>query len=279
MATSEMCSSFCEVDDLTSVRRYPSFSFSSTSIATKVSSAMKVASKIAGAPASSAFCVAATRSAPALWGRSISTPPGYRSRAASPTRRPWSKRSWRTLSGCSSLASGSCTSHHSFLWHWRPEVKRDLERRGADVAMAFTLAPRCDRGPGVRSGKWIRALQGSKHQHLLRPGAPVGEVLERTAASALRELSVTNRSGLHTAPAHADRAARLRDDAHHPLEIVQTLRHVLTGFRARDRIAHEKDADLRALPLHQRPGESEPIVGTLRPVGGIVQDEERSPLR
>src|SRR5207247_1716776 len=88
-------------------------------------------------------------------------------------------------------------------------------------------------------------------------------------------LSVTNRSGLHTAPAHADRAARLHDDAQHPLEIVEALRRVLTGFRARDRIAHEKDADLRALPLHQRPGESEPIVGALRPVGGIVQDEER----
>src|SRR2546422_11421976 len=27
------------------------------------------------------------------------------------------------------MALGSCTSHQSFLWHWRPEVKRDLERR------------------------------------------------------------------------------------------------------------------------------------------------------
>src|SRR2546428_608627 len=50
-------------------------------------------------------------------------------RATSPTWRPWSNRSCRTLSGCSSIASGSCTSHQSFLWHWRPEVKRDLERR------------------------------------------------------------------------------------------------------------------------------------------------------
>src|SRR6266705_1065036 len=40
MATSEMCSSFCEVEDFTSVRRYPSFRFSSMSIATKVLSAM-----------------------------------------------------------------------------------------------------------------------------------------------------------------------------------------------------------------------------------------------
>src|SRR3989449_4022468 len=129
MATSGMCSSFCELDDLTSVRRYPSFCFSSTSIATKVSSAMNVASNTAGAPLSSAVFVAATRSAPAWCGRSIKTPPGYRARAASPTWRPWSKRSCSTLSGCSSMASGSCTSHQSFLWHWRPEVKRDLERR------------------------------------------------------------------------------------------------------------------------------------------------------
>src|SRR3989442_11482152 len=50
-------------------------------------------------------------------------------RATSPTWRPWSNRSCKTLSGCSSMASGSCTSHQSFLWHWRPEVKRDLERR------------------------------------------------------------------------------------------------------------------------------------------------------
>src|SRR5207247_11099244 len=47
----------------------------------------------------------------------------------SPTWRPWSNRSCSTLSGCSSSASGSCTSHQSFLWHWRPEVKRDLESR------------------------------------------------------------------------------------------------------------------------------------------------------
>src|SRR5438034_860791 len=79
---------------------------------------------------------------------------------------------------CSSLACGSCTVHHSSLWHWEPVTKRDLERRGGDGVMAFTLAPRCDRGPGVRGGKVIRARQGSKHQHLLRPGAPVGEVLE-----------------------------------------------------------------------------------------------------
>src|SRR3989442_10866858 len=50
-------------------------------------------------------------------------------RATSPTWRPWSNRSCKTLSGCSSMASGSCTSHQSFLWQWRPEVKRDLERR------------------------------------------------------------------------------------------------------------------------------------------------------
>src|SRR5438309_80313 len=104
-------------------------------MATKVLSTMNVASKIAGARASSAFCMAATRSAPAWCGRSMRTPPGKRCRAASPTRRPWSKRSCRTLSGCSSGALGSCTSHHSFLWHWRPEVKRDLERRGGAGAM------------------------------------------------------------------------------------------------------------------------------------------------
>src|SRR2546425_45178 len=90
---------------------------------------MNVASNTAGAPLSSAVFVAATRSAPAWCGRSIKTPPGYRARAASPTWRPWSKRSCSTLSGCSSGASRSCTSHQSFLWHWRPEVKRDLERR------------------------------------------------------------------------------------------------------------------------------------------------------
>ena len=33
--------------------------------------------------------------------------------------------------GWSSSASGSCTSHQSSLWHWRPEVKRDWERRAA----------------------------------------------------------------------------------------------------------------------------------------------------
>src|SRR6266566_1851557 len=138
-----MCSSFCEVDDFTSVRRYPSPCCSSTSIATKVLSAMNVASNTAGAPASSAACVAATRSARALCGRSMSTPPGYRARAASPTWRPWSNKSCNTLSGCSSSASGSCTSHHSFLWHWRPEVKRDLERRyGTVVKVAQPPPPR-----------------------------------------------------------------------------------------------------------------------------------------
>src|SRR5204863_5928137 len=142
MATSEMCSPFCEVDDLTSVRRYPSLCFSSTSIATKVSSAMNVASNTAGAPASSAFRVAATRAAPAWCGRSISTPPEYRARAASPTWRPWSNKSCKTLSGWSSSASGSCTSHQSFLWHWRPEVKRDLERRYGTVVKVAQTPPR-----------------------------------------------------------------------------------------------------------------------------------------
>src|SRR6266576_4975021 len=137
-----MCSSFCEVDDFTSVRWHPSPCFSSTSIATKVSSAMNVASKIAGAPASSAACVAARRSARALCGRSMSTPPGYRARAAAPTRQPWSNRSCNTLSGCSSSASGSCTSHHSFLWHWRPEVKRDLERRYGTAVNVAQAPPR-----------------------------------------------------------------------------------------------------------------------------------------
>src|SRR3989442_2728459 len=146
MATSGMCSSFSELDDLTSVRRYPSFCFSSTSIATKVSSAMNGASKTAGAPASSASCVAATRPAPAWCGRSISTPPGYRARASSPPWRPWSNRSWSTLSGWSSSASGSCTSHHSFLWHWRPDVKRDLERRyGTVVKVAQPTPPKLGR--------------------------------------------------------------------------------------------------------------------------------------
>src|SRR3989454_1186104 len=96
---------------------------------------MNVASKRAGAPSSRAFCVAATRSARASCGRSISTPPGYRARATSPTWRPWSKRSWSTLSGWSSVAFGSCTSHQSFLWHWRPEVKRDFERRRGEGGM------------------------------------------------------------------------------------------------------------------------------------------------
>src|SRR5882724_10412083 len=144
-----MCSSFCEVDDFTSVRWYPSPCFSSTSIATKVLSAMNVASNTAGAPASSAACVAARRSARALCGRSMSTPPGYRARAASPTCRPWSNRSCSTLSGCSSSAPGSCTSHQSFLWHWRPEVKRDLERRAGFVVMARRVARGWDRGPGL----------------------------------------------------------------------------------------------------------------------------------
>src|SRR5712691_11538391 len=108
---------------------------------------MNVASNTAGAPLSSAVFVAATRSAPAWCGRSIKTPPGYRARAASPTWRPWSKRSCSTLSGCSSTAPGSCTSHQSFLWHCRPEVKRDLERR-APVVMMRTLASGCDRKPG-----------------------------------------------------------------------------------------------------------------------------------
>src|SRR6266516_3623491 len=165
-----MCSSFCEVDDLTSVRWYPSPCFSSTSIATKVSSAMNVASNTAGAPASSAACVAARRSARALCGRSMSTPPGYRARAASPTWRPWSNRSCNTLSGCSSGASGSCTSHHSFLWHWRPEVKRDLERRAAVVLMARRVAPWCDSGPGYEV---VPADSGQLAEHASEQGGQV----------------------------------------------------------------------------------------------------------
>src|SRR5438093_1851178 len=158
MATSEMCSSFCEVDDFTSVRRYPFFCLSSTSIATKVSSAMNVASNTAGAPASSAFRVAATRAAPAWCGRSISTPPEYRARAASPTWRPWSNKSCKTLSGWSSSASGSCTSHHSFLWHWRPEVKRDLERRGGVLdILVRRIAAACDR-------QWLRRSDGFRQR-------------------------------------------------------------------------------------------------------------------
>src|SRR5205823_11438491 len=65
-----------------------------------------------------------------------------RVRAASPTWRPWSNRSCSTLSGCSSSASGSCTSHQSFLWHWRPEVKRDLERRYGTVVKVAQTPPR-----------------------------------------------------------------------------------------------------------------------------------------
>src|SRR5207244_5246977 len=45
------------------------------------------------------------------------------------------------VSGCSSSASGSCTSHHSFLWHWRPEVKRDLERRYGTVVKVAPPPP------------------------------------------------------------------------------------------------------------------------------------------
>jgi len=67
----------------------------------------------------------------------------------------------------------------------------------------------------------------------------------------------------------------LGHDPEQSLEIIETLRHRLTGLGARGGIAHEKDADLLALPLHQRPGEAEPIVAALRPVRGIVEDDER----
>jgi len=51
-----------------------------------------------------------------------------------PTWAPWSKRSWSTLVGWSSTASGSCAFHQSGLWHSVPAVKRDLEWWRALVA-------------------------------------------------------------------------------------------------------------------------------------------------
>src|SRR5438445_487 len=83
-------------------------------------------------------------------------------RAASPTWRAWSKRSCSTVSGCSSLASGSCTVHHSFLWHWRPEVKRDLERRGRGGGIGQRVAPGCD----TRQGTTVCSL---RHQYASLP--------------------------------------------------------------------------------------------------------------
>src|SRR5204862_7029792 len=45
-------------------------------------------------------------------------------------------RSCSTLSGCSSSASGSCTSHHSFLWHWRDRKSTRLNSSHVEKSYA-----------------------------------------------------------------------------------------------------------------------------------------------
>src|SRR6266404_8452470 len=215
-----MCSSFCEVDDFTSVRWYPSPCFSSTSIATKVLSAMNVASNTAGAPASSAACVAARRSARALCGRSMSTPPGYRARAASPTWRPWSNRSCRTLSGCSSMASGSCTSHQSFLWHWRPEVKRDLERRCETVLLR--QSQRIDASIRVE-----RCPDRAHHRGLAGQSCELTDPEYRLDARAMRAKQIDQPRGVEF-------LGRPRDRLVLPREQLQAADHAVHRARPRD---------------------------------------------
>src|SRR5437763_8450751 len=87
-----------------------------------------------------------------------------------------------TLSGCSTSALGSCTSHQSFLWHWRPEVKRDLERR-APVVMMRTLAPGCDRKPGESPGPALPSTARGTYCIATRDGR---WIVSRTVTSGTR---------------------------------------------------------------------------------------------
>ena len=102
-----------------------------------------------------------------------------------------------------------------------------------------------------------------KHQNLVRPSRPLGQFRQRAVVCAVGELVVGHTARFHAGAANTDLAAMPDHVADHHLDVVKTLRYLLSLVRGRGAIADQEDAYFIPTFLGKRTSQAQSVIGAL----------------